>query len=215
MSATSARRVAQGLAATFVVAYATGLTLIGLAPEQIPYSAASEAPFLLTNLAFVAVGLLIVSSHPRNAVGWLLIASAIGESLWNLSIGYAAFGLSEDLPGAVAAAWLAEWVSTLGPGFIGLTVLLFPTGRLPSPRWRPVAWLLVATTVANSATIALAPGRLGDVPSVTNPVGLGWLEGASSRSSCCCPSRVCCRWACGTGVRTPVSASRSSVCCGR
>jgi hypothetical protein len=179
MSDFAIRRLAWWLAGAFVAVYVVGLVLTGIAHEQVPFSAATEAPFLVTNLAFVAAGMLIVSAHPRHAVGWLLIASAIGEALWSLSVGYAAVGLQEGLPGTETAAWLAEWISTLGQAFVGLTVLLFPTGRLPTRRWRPVGWALVLAAGANTTLKALQPGPLGVVPRVANPVGVEALDGVS------------------------------------
>jgi hypothetical protein len=58
-------------------------------------------------------------------------------------------------------------------------VLLFPTGRLPTRRWRPVGWALVLAAGANTTLKALQPGPLGDVPRVANPVGVEALDGVS------------------------------------
>ncbi|MGI8633313.1 MAG: hypothetical protein ACR2NA_12330 [Solirubrobacterales bacterium] len=181
MSTATARRLAAGLGAVFLALSVTGLVLIHLGAGEVPYSAAGEAPFLLTNLAFIAVGALIVSKFPRHPVGWLLmVPPALGEGLWNASVGYAAFALAEDLPGARIAAWLSGWVSTFGAGTFGLAILLFPTGRLLSPRWRPLGWLLVGAPILNAVLIALQPGPLGDVPAVSNPVGVGALGGVTA-----------------------------------
>ena len=56
-------------------------------------------------------------------------------------------------------------------------ILLFPDGRLPSRRWRPLAWLSGVVMVLASVVITLAPGQLEGHPGVRNPYGLEGLEG--------------------------------------
>ena len=49
------------------------------------------------------------------------------------------------LPGGTAVAWLSAWVWVLGlTPMVTFGLLLFPDGRLPSARWRPLAWLAAA-----------------------------------------------------------------------
>jgi hypothetical protein len=77
-------------------------------------------------------------------------------------------------PGGVVATWLAAWVWVPPTASMAtLLLLLFPEGRLPSARWRPVAW--IAGLVIGVATIgfAFAPGELVEapVPGVENPYG--------------------------------------------
>jgi hypothetical protein len=57
-------------------------------------------------------------------------------------------------------------------------VLFFPDGRLPSRRWRAVAWLSVAVLFSTSASEAFSPGRLAEAPHVTNPLGIRPAGGA-------------------------------------
>ena len=56
-------------------------------------------------------------------------------------------------------------------------ILLFPDGRLPSRRWRPLAWLSGVVMVLASVVSTLAPGPLEGHPGVRNPYGLEGLEG--------------------------------------
>jgi hypothetical protein len=51
-------------------------------------------------------------------------------------------------------------------------ILMFPDGRLPSSRWRPVAWLCGAVIASNIVVTTLAPGPLSDLRNVSNPFGL-------------------------------------------
>jgi hypothetical protein len=64
------------------------------------------------------------------------------------------------LPGGVALGWFASWALELPMSMAVWLVLLFPDGRLPSSRWRPVAWLLVLSAVPSSLVYALTPGAL-------------------------------------------------------
>ncbi|HYY78474.1 MAG TPA: hypothetical protein VFD04_04710 [Actinomycetes bacterium] len=82
------------------------------------------------------------------------------------------------LPGATAVAWATNFTWLLGIGLIPLVLLLFPDGRLPTRRWRPLAWLTLTLAVALPLEGAVNPGSLEPFP--RNPIGitggpLGWL----------------------------------------
>ena len=66
---------------------------------------------------------------------------------------YALLAQPGSLPAGEAMAWIAAWQL---PVIIGLQVsylLLFPNGRLPSGRWRPLVWLIVAFVVIRSGAL--------------------------------------------------------------
>ena len=97
----------------------------------------------------------------------------------SLAGGYAEYRLSGgSAPGSLAetAAWFASWSWTLlvyvPTSFL---LLLFPNGRLPSPRWRPVAWCAALGLIGFVAGTALQPGPLGDFPQIMNPYGVDSL----------------------------------------
>ena len=81
--------------------------------------------------------------------------------------------------GTIGNQWL--WVPTVG--LLGIyLILLFPDGRLPSKRWRPLAWLSGVMIVLLSITEGLAPGPLENQGGVRNPFGLEalpWLVDVS------------------------------------
>ena len=78
-----------------------------------------------------------------------------------------------SLPGGEYMAWLGNWLWVPAVFLIGtFMVLLFPDGRLPSRRWRVVAWLSVAAPISVSVSYAFLPGRLDEAPNVTNPLGI-------------------------------------------
>ncbi len=115
----------------------------------------------LVLLAYATAGALIASRQPRNAIGWLLISSALLSALGDLALEYAVYGMVTrpgSLPGPAWAAVIGEAVRSVG-FFLVLTylLLLFPTGHLPSPRWRTLAWVTLASTVLFCATNLLAP----------------------------------------------------------
>jgi hypothetical protein len=143
-----------------------------------PDAFTDSVPLLLAFASFVVVGALIVRHRPGNAVGWMFAAIALLAVLGALAEEYAIFASARHLPGPVLAAWFASWAwyPTLALTLV-FTPLLFPTGRLLSPRWRLVAWPAAAVMAAITGlaalqqTIELAPGRM-----VANPFGLAGVE---------------------------------------
>ncbi len=139
----------------------------------------AELAFTLMAFSFPCVGLLIIHRQPANRFGWLLllgVGTAIGLS--TLIDSYAVYGLVVSpgaLPGAAVAAAINEgsWVWLIGA--IGIfVILLFPDGRLPSPRWRWLAGLAGIVMTLITVVIALGPGKLteGPVPGMVNPIGV-------------------------------------------
>jgi hypothetical protein len=136
-------------------------------------------------LAFPLVGALIASRHPENAVGWLCLAVGL---LFTLSgvfdyYGYYGAGTPGSVPFPVAMAGMSDWIWVPATGLLGTYVLLlFPDGRLPSRRWRPLAWLSGAVIFLLSVGVMLAPGRLGNLAGVSKPFGIEgaeWLTAAA------------------------------------
>jgi hypothetical protein len=141
---------------------------------------ADTLALLLAFTAFMVVGALIVAHRPGNAIGWLFTASALLAVTGALAVEYAVYAFLTRpgwLPGAIVAAWYASWTwfLTVFLAFV-FTMLLFPTGRLLSPRWRPAAWLAVAVAAAFTVLAALQPSLDVDGQVVANPIGVAGLE---------------------------------------
>jgi len=103
--------------------------------------------FALIALMFGAVGALVASRRPRNPIGWLFLVFAVVAAFAGSADVYAYYTLVEHpdaLPGGNWVAWLGGGIWHPAFGFFVFAFLLFPNGRLPSPRWRPVAWIAVA-----------------------------------------------------------------------
>ena len=128
-------------------------------------------------LAFSVVGAIIASRQPRNAIGWIFGGVGVTIGLSSFAGDYTEFWLASGFGRGVllgeTAAWFASWSWTLlvyAP--TTFLLLLFPDGRLPSPRWRPVAWCAVLSLIGFLAGYVLTPGPLEDFPQITNPYGV-------------------------------------------
>lgn len=133
-------------------------------------------------LAFPTVGALILARHPRHRVGWLFLSAGVVGGGGAFAEGYATYALSVrpgSLPGGEVAAWAPAWLYVVGTGSVLLALLLFPDGRLPSPRWRILLWLLVAGVVGEAVLQAFLPGPLQVGVPIQNPFGLPLLAEAS------------------------------------
>ena len=98
----------------------------------------------------VATSQLIIRRRPGNAIGWLLglIELSLAGSMF--ADQYALYGLATapgSLPAARTAGWAAGVLATVTVLLLAFLILLFPDGRLPSRRWRPVLWALGVVTV--------------------------------------------------------------------
>ena len=165
---------AWGLWALTVIAAAPTLVLASLSE---PSSARDTAVVALVILAFSTVGALVASRRPENPIGWLFLAGASCWLLGELALEYAVYALITapgTLPAGAWAGWFGGWVRGMGWLIIVLfLLLLFPTGRLPSPRWRPVLWGAVLFCVFFTAVIWLAPTSADlRLTFVSNPLGL-------------------------------------------
>jgi hypothetical protein len=102
---------------------------------------------LLLLAILAAMGALIVARQPANRIGWSFVAAGLGLALQAFATQYAIYALLTNpgaLPGAAWLAWISTWLTipAIYSAFAAL-LLLFPTGRLLSPRWRPVAWMVI------------------------------------------------------------------------
>lgn len=107
---------------------------------------------------FPVVGAVIVHHRPRHAVGWIYLVIGTGM-LSGLAHQYAEWGLqdpADPAPLAVLASWIGGWAWIVSIGlFMTFALLLFPDGRLPSRRWRPVAAGAAAGIVLTALDFAI------------------------------------------------------------
>jgi signal transduction histidine kinase len=142
---------------------------------------AEGVPLFLGFGVFAVAGALLVSRRPRNAVGWLMAGAALLLVLGAAGDTYAAWvmttrGRPDVL--AVLGAWLQSWYWFVLLGlFLVYLPLLFPDGRLPSPRWRPAA-ALPGAALALAAVLGMLTDNLSgqDVDyRIDNPIGVDGL----------------------------------------
>jgi hypothetical protein len=103
----------------------------------------------LTSIAvgYSVIGAIIASRLPYQPIGWICCAIGLIAAVDHFAGEYALYALlalPHSLPGGEAMLWLQGWFWMLFVGLIVFLLLLFPTGRLPSTRWRPFAWVSAA-----------------------------------------------------------------------
>ena len=116
-------------------------------------------------VSFSVVGGIVASHRPANPLGWIFLIVGFSEGLAAFAYPYTKYAFvtepGSSLPGATLMSWVAQlfWF----PGFVLVFTyapLLFPDGRLPSRRWRPVAWIsAVPFAMFVSVMISLWPYR--------------------------------------------------------
>jgi hypothetical protein len=175
MSARASSCLAWSLAGLSLAMFVAGVALTFLSFSGAPATRPSNpwgtvgglvvfVPFL----AFPLVGALIASKRPHNSIGWICLATGL---FWMLIV------LEDSIPSPVHTPVvldaLTQWTWVPPVGLLGIyMILLFPDGRLPSRRWRPLAWFSGAVMVFASVTLTLTPGYLEGHPGVRNPFGL-------------------------------------------
>ena len=180
MSTRAASWLAWSLVTLSVVLLVGGLSFALMTRSSVP-----ERPYygLVTlsvlALAFSVVGAIIASRQPRNAIGWIFGGVGVTIGFSSFAGDYAEFWLASGFGRGVlgeTAAWFASWSWTLLVYLpTSFLLLLFPDGRLPSPRWRPVAWCAVLGLIGFLAGYTLEPGPLEDFPRIMNPYGVDSL----------------------------------------
>jgi hypothetical protein len=156
-----ARWVAGCAAAVSVALIIAGLVLAYVNRQLVPASLTSwtfsNVSSQLVNIAVPVAGFVIASRRPENRIGWLFLVAGLGIGLAAFSNPYAVHALIVDrgsLPAGRLFGWLVGWVWVIQTFVLAFLFLLFPTGRLRSPRWRPAAWF-VGGAFALAASLAV------------------------------------------------------------
>lgn len=187
MSTRATAWLAWSLAALCVAMFLGSLVLHVLARSaQSPGSWVTVSDLLgsVPVLAFPLVGALIASRRSRNPIGWICLADGLLFMLLGMSESYGNYGVARpgSVPFPVAIYALGQWLWVPAVGLLGIyLLLLFPDGRLPSRRWRPLAWLSGVVIVLLGVSVGLAPEPLQSLGGIRNPFGLeepSWVADA-------------------------------------
>jgi hypothetical protein len=137
----------------------------GTVPERI-----ADALSITVGLPSALMGALICVRQPRNRIGWLLLVGGLSTNGFFLGAVYAARYGHQDLL-HLPVVWITTWLMVPAFAAVMFLFLLYPTGRLVSRRWRPVAWTVVVWGVLGVPAMALAPEFTN--PAVWDPLGQG------------------------------------------
>jgi hypothetical protein len=175
VSGAVARWMAWGVWASTVLAIA--LTLFLAMPNEPSTSLRDTAFVSLVIFAFSTVGALVGSRRPENPIGWLFLSGAFVWILGELALEYGVYALITapgTLPAGTWVAWFGGWARGVGWFLIVVfLLLLFPTGQLPSPRWRPVLWGAVGYIALFTLVVWLSPVSADTrLAFVRNPLGM-------------------------------------------
>ena len=111
---------------------------------------------------FITMGALVAARRPGNPIGWLLLATGLCFISLGAAGAWGSYGIfvRPGWPGTELAAWLSDTMFTVPVLLILVILVLFPDGRLLSPRWRVVPWLIGVLLAISVLTSALVAGNL-------------------------------------------------------
>jgi hypothetical protein len=175
MSASHRGRLAWALWALTV----TGLVVAVVLPERRGdedlWSLLASVVFAVS---FATVGALVASRRPDNPLGWIMCLAGLAYGLGGVTVSYTESTLADADDDALFTFgdWISGWVWMVGIGPAAtFLLLLFPSGHLPSPRWRPFAWAAAGALCLMLPGLALTESPTGD-PGPDNPVGVPGAE---------------------------------------
>jgi hypothetical protein len=130
-------------------------------------------------IGFSTVGAVITPRLPRqNPVGWLFCTIGLVGGVRLFVAEYAIVtllaepgSLPSTLPAGETLAWISSWVWVLHLGLFVFLALLFPEGRMPSSRWRPLVWGIGVVVVAGTVSVALWPEKARGFDLLNHPLG--------------------------------------------
>ncbi|MGH3148324.1 MAG: hypothetical protein ACRDTR_21280, partial [Rubrobacter sp.] len=172
-----ARRLAWFMCALSFAFTASGLYLLALSQAHTGIPVFEEwVEDAVVAISFSTVGAVVAPRFPsQNFIGWLFCAIGLVAGILLFSGEYATYALLAhpgSLPGGEALAWLDSWLWVPHVGLFAFLGLLFPDGRLPTPRWRPFGWLAGVAVVMGTVVAAFSPGPIRGLDTIGNPRGI-------------------------------------------
>jgi hypothetical protein len=171
-----------GAVAAALCVMATVAALSAYALERAtPATDLQDTPMLLAAfVAYAMTGAIVAARRPDHTIGWLYLTVGVLAGTLSFSMSYSEYAFATGLPGLSVAMWLASvlWVPLIACAAF-YPLLLFPTGRPLSPRWRVVVWLITLSLAAHISSLAVQPtlGPLVSGATIVNPIGVPALQG--------------------------------------
>ena len=159
-----------GIVSMALLAGALGLFLIDRGRITLPESVGGWSLLrgfdIAANIGVPILGVLIAARRPENPIGWLFLAGGLALGLSAFGQLYAIHALLVEpgfLPGGHLMGWLSTCLLPVAICLLPFLFLLFPTGRLPSRRWRLVAWFsAVVLACLTTSAIVFATANWAD-----------------------------------------------------
>lgn len=151
-----ARRIAPWAATFLTLGAAAGAAMLYSLSSVHTDGVSAQVAWIAAMLATSGVGLVLATRRGDNVIGWLLLANGLVLGANGLAATYAVYAVL-DHPGAPGGTWAALFSDRGWPTlFAAVTAIafVFPDGRLPSPRWRPVA-IAAALSFASLLVVSL------------------------------------------------------------
>jgi hypothetical protein len=135
---------------------------------------------ILISVSCSTVGALIASRRPENPTGWIFCALGLAAGIRHFCAEYAIYALLAEpgsLPFGGVLAWITSWIRVPYFSLFVYLALLFPNGRLPSSRWRWVAWFTAFVVVVGTFAVAFSRSATRGLGPIDNPFGMEGVAG--------------------------------------
>jgi hypothetical protein len=175
-------RWAAGCVAAVSVALIAGGVALSYADRHLVPGSGWDFSSVFEEATFIAisvVGFVLASRRPGNRIGWIFLGAGLVDGLAFFCWRYGQRGLVAapgSLPAARAAAWFVNWAWAVPIAGLAFILLLFPAGRLRSPRWRPAAWFVAAALTLDAAAMVARACRVWADPYTA--LSHGWFPGS-------------------------------------
>jgi len=166
------QRVIARLPLALALAYvAMAVVAIALSLQIVPRTNAIGLTVGLSG--YTVVGAVLASRRPHNPIGWLFLGAALAGVANKLCESVGIYGMRAApglIPFAASIGWLVAWFGSVFGAFLIFALFVFPSGRLPSPRWRPIVLGIGLFIFMFTALVAFGEPTPGaNYPDLTNP----------------------------------------------